>query len=225
MGFGLLFFGVLIAEVPFLGAWFPTCFLGYLLILAAVGKLRMYESTYHFAFIPLIPLILFSGFQIGAAIFGVTKLGVIYPGGTAGTVFTALFQFFRMLLRETLFFGTAKLAASVKLPKLRLRAVQNMVAYGIWFLFAVLQLTGIFKGVPGFDAALMIVYLLVTVFALVLYASSYRRICPEGEEDAPRRKSRFAFVNRFYEKLDKKEEQAAKESAKLYLEHKKGKKK
>lgn len=33
------------------------------------------------------------------------------------------------------------------------------------------------------------------------------------------------FVNRFYEKLDKKEEQAAKESAKLYLEHKKGKKK
>ena len=220
MGFGYLFVGFLIAYVTSLAGGFPAYLIGFLLILAAVGKLRLYKRTYTLALLPLIPLILISAFEIICTVMGLVSFGGIYPEGILGTAINAAFAVLNFVLWELLLLATAKLYGEVGLPKLRLRSVQNMVAYGIYFVLAVLQLTGLFDDVPGFDAALLILYLLVVVFGLVLLASCYRRICPEGEEDAPRRKSRFGFINRFYDELDKRESNAASESARQYYERK-----
>ena len=44
-------------------------------------------------------------------------------------------------------------------------------------------------------------------------------ICPAGQEDMSRKKSRFEFINKFHERVDEKEEKAI-ESAKQYYEDK-----
>ena len=44
-------------------------------------------------------------------------------------------------------------------------------------------------------------------------------ICPEGEEDMPRKPSRFAFINKLREKQDEKDEKAI-QRTKEYVEKK-----
>jgi hypothetical protein len=43
-------------------------------------------------------------------------------------------------------------------------------------------------------------------------------ICPEGQEDMPRKKSRFAFINKFREIRDAKDEKAMEEMKNYYEE-------
>ena len=47
--------------------------------------------------------------------------------------------------------------------------------------------------------------LFVRILLALLVFSCYRMICLEGEEDLPRKESRFAFINRMNEHFDRKE--------------------
>ena len=42
----------------------------------------------------------------------------------------------------------------------------------------------------------------------ILILGCYMRICPEGDEDMPRRESKIGFINRFSEALEKRENEA-----------------
>lgn len=65
-------------------------------------------------------------------------------------------------------------------------------------------------------AICQVVYSVINCF---LIFKCYAMICPEGQEDMPRKKSKFEFVNKIREKKDAKEEKAI-EDMKNYYEEK-----
>ena len=121
----------------------------------------------------------------------------------------------------SMLYGIADLSKRVDYPDTRNKAYRNMVFVGIFNLFQVFMTLPIefVKKESGFlMTLLMILQIVYTVINALLIFKCYAMICPVGQEDLPRKKSRFAFVNKFREIRDAKEEKAMEEMKNYYEE-------
>ncbi len=225
MGFGLLLIGYIISYVSAIG-FGPYLFAGILIggtiMLVGLVELRKYAPTFVYAIIAD-TLLLFCSFY-AALVFLETRFGL--PVGIVGLNLKSYFDWAQMItgfiFNITMLYGIADLARRVELFDMRVKAYRNMIFV---LLFNVLQFILAFpisvfdSGRAGLTMILIIFQLTYTIINAVLIFKCYAMICPEGQENMHRRRSRFEFINKMRKIQDDREEQVV-EGAKKFIEEK-----
>lgn len=227
MGFGLLLIGYMFSFVVTAGLGdylFGGLLIGSIFMFLGLKELRKYDPVFLYAYIGnfgiflsgilylalfLIDLIVFKGAETTPLAFTVFEYSV-----RVFKIITCIFFEISML------YGIADLSKRVDYPDTRSKAYRNMIFVGAFNLF---QIGLLIASIFGFSSSiLMVLLMLVQVIysicnALLLF-KCYAMICPADEVEMKQKKSRFAFVNKFREVRDAKEEKAAREMKEYYEE-------
>ena len=206
MGFGILFIGYFFCLNVTFNLW--TDVFAYLIMLYAMSLLSRYEKNFKYASYLLIPLVISAGVGFGFNVYeftgGTFSAALVNHIGITEYVFALAVTFF--MLR-----GIRELAAELELHDIKYKAVRNTVFSCVYYaamVFLSLNL-GISLKIVSLLSAFFLLFGFITIAlnAALIY-SCYRWICLEGDEDNLRKKSRFAFINKLYDELDKKEARA-----------------
>ena len=221
MGFGLLFIGYFAVSLMTLnpvGALFRV--IGYGMILASVLKLRKYHRAFDLSIPSTALMILVSGMLLFAdttaflhqlmligrapvSEFGRNIIGYAEQG--ASFIFLAL-----------LLYAIRKIALETEVQKLVISSVRNFVFVCVYYFICAISYLP-FESVRNCSGELRIISLLLYFFVillnLILIWKCYANICDENDAQMLRKPSRFAWVNRFREEFDRREEKARKETA------------
>lgn len=225
MGFGPLLIGYFITFIVTLGLGnylFAGMLIGGFIMYLGLSELRKYAPTFLYAIIANILLILCSFYETAAYIDDAFLLEIGLCEGTVSNVFGFIELAVYLVFNIALLYGIADLSRRVEYPETRSKAFRNMtfvVFYNLFYLMILIPDSIFQKDLGFFMTLLMILQIFYAFFNLALIFKCYAMICPEGEEDMPRKPSRFEFINKLREKQDERE-QAAIESTKAYLEKK-----
>ena len=222
MGFGYLLIGYLTAFFLSFHS-FGFLFIPVGLVLMAVGceELRKYNRQFLWCLPVLGVAFLNSLYLLAAGFADKWSFAIPFVNETATYVCTVAKDVLFLVLHAAILWAVAKIAMQVELPDISRRALRNLIITAVYYLMDVLVII-----IPlGEDAmkAMLIIGLLLFFICLVLNTlvllSCYRMICKQGEEDMPRKPSRFAFINRIREKSDR-AEQETQERVRAYAERK-----
>ena len=205
MGFGLLFIGYFVANLMTLnpmGAIFRI--LGYGIILLSIFKLRKYHRAFDFSVFTTVGMLLVSAAAILAefSIFNKNTVGYILEG--------ASFVFHAFLL-----YAIFKIAKETEVKKLSDASIRNFIFISAYYLVSVLGYLpfAVIQRVQGELKIVSVLLFFAYLFLdMLLIGQCYANICDEKDADMQRKPSRFAFVNRFREEFDRREEKARAES-------------
>jgi hypothetical protein len=227
MGFGLLLIGYMFAFVATVGLG-PYMFAGMLIggffMYLGLSELKKYSPVFIYALIVSIAIVFCSFFK--TAIWIDSFLG--FGWGLDSELISNIFSWSKfglyILFDFTVLYGIADLSRRVEYPETRSKAFRNMIIVGVFNIFQIIMMLPIKGALPEQDlnflmtllAICQVVYSAINCF---LIFKCYAMICPEGQEDMPRKKSKFEFVNKIREKKDAKEEKAI-EDMKNYYEEK-----
>lgn len=211
MGYGLVLLGYAITFLVSLSLYgWLFRLLGYALMAYGLIKLRDYFPSYALSVFALLAL-----FAVGLCE-GACEL---FPE-LASESLKAVVYYVRdglVLLFHIFFLISTYIAYGVvDLKEKRFSVVTDLCAVVVGY---VLYVLAAFK-IIGADIAFF-AQLIWTVMILILILGCYMRICPEGDEDMPRRESKIPFVNRFAEALDKREREAVERTRREIEEKKK----
>lgn len=225
MGFGPLLIGYFTQYVISLGMGpfgFAGMLIGFSLMLWALWELKDYCPTFIYSMV-IAGLLLLCGFYEAAAYFDTALyLNIGISAENIKFVFDCIEFALNMAFNFTLLFAIADLSKRVDYLKTRDMSFSNMIFVAGFNLFQLIIL------IPGiipdsekgfFQTLLIFAQLLYTILNSVLIFRCYAMICPEGEEDMPRKPSRFAFINKLRAKQDEKDEKAI-QRTKEYVEKK-----
>ena len=127
-----------------------------------------------------------------------------------------------LLFNVALLYGIIDVSNRVDFAETRVKAMRNLVFVGVFNLYQLLMLFPIpfiLEDKAFFNTLLLILQLIYSIMNAFLLFNCYAMICPAGQEDMPRKPSRFAFVNKMRAIRDAKEEKAI-EDMKNYYEEK-----
>lgn len=224
MGFGLLLIGYVFSFValPGLGEYaFAGMLIGGFIMYLGICELRRYSPVFIYSLIASILIIICSIFKCCVWLNSWLDLGIgLFGEGVAAAldwtkfILYALFDF-------SMLYGISDLSVRVDYPDTRKKSFENMVYVSIFVIFQLIMLMPFIGGLDNDNRGvlmtlLVIVQVIYTVFNALLIFKCYAMICPAGQEDMPRKPSRFAFVNRFREIRDAKEEKAINEMKNYY---------
>lgn len=220
MGFGLLLVGYVLAFAASLGLG-PYLFAGKLiggfLMYLGISELKKYSPVFLYAFIANVILILCSIYDAVAWVDGQFLLEL--PLGNISPVMDYVTVFLELAFNLTMLYGIADLSVRVDFPETKSKAFRNMGIVAVFYVIQILMILpiGIFDSDKAFFMTLLMI--LQVIYALInsaLIFKCYAMICPEGQEDMPRKPSRFEFVNRIRAQRDAKEEKAINEMTEYY---------
>ncbi len=203
MGYGLVLIGYLLTFFTSLTLYgWMTRLLGYLVMAYGFYKLKDYFPSYKLSLFSLLAIFLVGLGEAGceiAKMFGVAAEAVdpiknIICYTRDGMIF--VFHIF-FLVSTCIAFGV------VGMNEKKVSAVTDIFAVTVGYVFYILSALGIVEANVAF-----FVQLIWSLMVTVLILGCYMRICPEGDEDMPRRESKIPFINRFSEALEKRENEA-----------------
>lgn len=209
MGWGLLFFGYFLEFILGINAMFAPFvhLLGFALMAVGISGLARYCKSFHRVKWCAIALMVISIFRTYAGLDELFSLGLPLVSGVVSTVFSWLYFLGISLFHVFLALSVKELALRVDSNKNAVRALRNLVTYGLYAAAYLLVNT-----LPAVKALVPIVLILWPVWAIcncVMLYSCYMHIVPAHEnENAPRTPSRFAFINRLRAAFDAKEQKA-----------------
>ena len=222
MGFGLLLIGYMFAFVASAGMGnylFAGMLIGGFLMYLGLCELRKYSPAFIFALVGSILIILCSFWGTAVWIDSFFSLG----WGISSGVLSAAYDWIKLVtnfaFNLALLYGIADLSRRVELPETRQKAIRNIIfvvlfnAYQILLFFPI---GFIESDLSFFLTILLILRLLYTILNAWLLFKCYAMICPEGQEDMPKKRSRFEFVNKIRDAKDAKEEKAIEEMKEYY---------
>lgn len=225
MGFGLLLIGYITAYVIIVGFGtytFAGMLIGGFLMFLGLSELRKFAPTFLYAIIADTLLLICSFY--GTLVWIETQfgfdLGIVALG--LGIFFDWASILINLFFNIALLYGIADLSRRVEYPETRIKALRNMIFVA---LFNLLQLTLVLpiSALDSSRSALMLLLLILQLFYTILNAAlifkCYAMICPEGEEDMKRKKSRFEFINKWNKIKEEREEQVEAQTKK-YIEDK-----
>ncbi len=225
MGFGQLLVGYIVCFSLTVGLG-PYAFAGMLiggfLMYLGLSELKKYSPVFIYALVGSILIVLCSFFETAAYIDGYFSLGLNIASDNLLLIFDYIEFAVNMFFNFAMLFGIADLSRRVDYQPTREKAHGNMASVAIFNAYQILMFMPIpfLQGNNGFFLTLLaIVKVIYTVLNAYLIFKCYAMICPEGQEDMPRKRSRFAFVNRIRDMKDAQEEKAA-EEMKNYFEEK-----
>ena len=203
MGYGLVLIGYLLTFFTSLTLYgWMTRLLGYLVMAYGFYKLKDYFPSYKLSLFSLLAIFLVGlgeagcemAKMVGAAAEAVDPIKNIICYTRDGMIF--VFHIF-FLVSTCIAFGV------VGMNEKKVSAVTDMCAVTVGYVFYILSVLHIVEANLAF-----FVQLIWTVMVALLILSCYMRICPEGDEDMPRRESKIPFINKFSEALEKRENEA-----------------
>lgn len=217
MGFGVLFCGYLIAFLLSLNPFAAlTRLIGYAICLAALIRLHRHNRWFAFTHAVCYPMIIFALVGTASELCGrlmgdgapaaLTSAAGVLEHGLG--VLILLFHLFLLLA----IFTIAQDTGLEDIAKGARRRMALFAAYAVLYLIWLLPVGLEASYMATLGIVIMAMQLLWTLLDLVLIFRCYMWICLEGDEEMLRRPSRFAFINRFHEKLDAKNEKAMAEA-------------
>lgn len=222
MGFGLLLIGYMFAFVASAGMGnylFAGMLIGGFLMYLGLCELRKYSPAFIFALIGSILIIICSFWGTAVWIDLFFSLGWGISSGILSTVYDWIKLVVNFAFNIALLYGIADLSRRVELLETKEKAIRNVIfvvlfnAYQILLFFPI----GFIQSDPSFFLTiLLILRLLYTILNALLLFKCYAMICPEGQEDMPKKRSRFEFVNKIRDAKDAKEEKAIEEMKEYY---------
>ena len=194
MGFGLLVIGYIVTFIMSLTLYgWLIRLVGYLIMAVACIKLKDYFPIFRYPVIILAALFISGGFEAVCEIFGAAGWA------QSAEAFNGYIRFALQLVYQfVLLISVSISAATVGLTEKRLSAVTDMSAVSLAAVFYLLAVTR-----PAFGGVAVLFGLVSNIMVIVLLFSCYMRICPEGDEDMPRGKSRIPFVDKINDSMEK----------------------
>lgn len=212
MGFGILFIGYALAylmTLNFLGFLFRLA--GTAVMLCGVRKLCDFETKFRAAYVLLISLAVLSCGETITAV--LTDYGAYAENPlleNAGNILYLLYMAGTFVFHFFFYGALRRFSHDVGVLKIYTRTVRYEIYTAVEAVLAVLtvvtQYFG-FKIANAFFAATFIVFYILVFLNLALIYSCYKNICEEGDEEAPRKKSRIPFIERLIANSEKKEEE------------------
>lgn len=225
MGFGLLLIGYVFAFVARVGLGqyiFAGMLLGGFLMYLGISELKRYSPAFIYAYICSIFVILSSFLGVAIWINSAFDLGL----GVNAPIIKSIYDWANFIIglafNISMLYGISDLSVRVDYPETKQGAIRNYVFVGVFNAFQLLLLFPIEfirNDLGFFNTLLIIIQLIYTVANALLLFKCYAMICPEGQEDMPRKPSKFAFINKIRAARDAKEEKAI-EDMKNYYEEK-----
>lgn len=211
MGFGTLFAFYIVSFIlsfnPYGGVF---RLLGYLGMLMGLCELQHYQKKFLYPIYISPVMILVAFYQvctIGETIF---LIDLPFVTETLTQVLDYVGAGAILLFHAGLLYAVWSIAKEIGLPKIMQNAARNAILMGIYYLMYFVALLP-FAWVETYrQYAALAVILLPLVWAILnamLIYSCYHYICKEGEEEVPLRVSRFAFVNKIRQEMERKEQQ------------------
>ncbi len=210
MGFGYFWIGYLVAFVFFLpakalGFGFAAELIGYGLMLYGLLGLRRYHPAFRAAIGMQIPLFLTALYDAGREICaffslspGLFGISAVQTGAEIGTTL------FVILFHLAFLYAIRGLSEEVGLKKLSVLAMRNALVVLVYAVFYALCRFPFPEAVlPYLTIAQVIFRILWVILNLWLLLSCTKDICPDGEEELPPKKSRFAWLNRMEETYER----------------------
>ena len=216
MGFGILFIGYLLVS---LGVFVPFGFImrlgGYALMAIAFLKLREFGKAFIY---PLITSVIMTIYSIYCVVYqGAEKLSIPLPEifDSAAGIMLWIGLVGTIALNLSIAYSTYRIASDVDLSKPQNAAVRNGIIVFLFGIMAALWLSPIGNNdfyKKYFGLPMILLLLASMVLYLTMIFSCYMYICPEGDEDMPRRESKLEFVNKMRNESDRRTEQAVRET-------------
>ena len=225
MGFGLLLIGYIFTFVAKVGLGqyiFAGMLLGGFIMYLGLSELKKYSPAFIYSFICSILIILSSFFGAAIWIDSAFALGLGISTGLNSVIYEWIKFILSLLFNIAMLYGIADISTRVDYPETRQAALRNYIFVGFYNLYQLMlffPLTFIANDRAFFNTLLIIIQLIYSIANALLLFKCYAMICPVGQEDMPRKRSKFAFVNKMRDIRDAKEEKAI-EDMKNYYEEK-----
>lgn len=215
MGYGLVLIGYALTfftSLTLYGWLFRL--LGYTVMVYGFFKLKDYFPSYKLSVFALLALMLTGICEAGA------EMASLLGFGGDMTLFKTVVYYTRdvlVLIFHIFFLISTYIAFGVVgMNEKKLSAVTDLCAVVIGYVLYLLAALGVIEaGISVF------VQLIWSVMVFVLIFGCYMRICPEGDENMPRRESNIPFINKFAEALEKRENEAIERTRREIEEKKK----
>ena len=213
MGYGLVLIGYVLTFFVSLTLYgWVFRLLGYAAIALGLFKLKDYFPSYKLSLFAVAAL----------AVTGVCEAAgeIITALGSDPELFKTAVYYTRdalVLLFHILFLISTYIAFGVVgMTDKKVNAVTDICAVVLGYVFYVLAALGIVEG-----SVAVLVQFIWMVMVFILIFGCYMRICPEGDENMPRRESKIPFINKFSEALEKRENEAVERTRREIEEKKK----
>ncbi|MBR6725413.1 MAG: hypothetical protein IKL81_00315 [Clostridia bacterium] len=222
MGFGLLLIGYMFAFVAGAGMGnylFAGMLIGGFLMYLGLSELRKYSPAFIFALIGSILIILCSFWGTAVWLDSFLSLGWGISSGIFATVYDWIKFVVNFAFNIAMLYGIADISRRVELIEMRQKAVRNMIYLTVFNVYQIIMffpIEFIKNDQPFFFTILLILRLVYTIVNAWLLFRCYAMICPEGQEDMPKKRSRFEFINKIRDAKDAKEEKAIEEMKEYY---------
>ena len=222
MGFGLLLTGYMFAFVAGAGMGnylFAGMLIGGFLMYLGLSELKKYSPAFIFALAGSILMILCSFWGTAVWLDSFFALGWGISSGVISTVYNWIKLVVNFAFNIALLYGIADISRRVELPDLRQKAIRNIIFVAVFNAYQLLlffPIEFIKDDQNSFLTILLILRFVYTIVNAWLIFRCYALICPEGQEDMPKKRSRFAFINKINDARDAKEEKAIEEMKEYY---------
>ena len=224
MGFGYLLIGYALSFVCSAGLGeylFAGMLLGGFLMYLGLCELRKYSPVFIYPLILSVAIIICSVYKCGVWLDSWIGFDIALFGEGVRNIFDWIKFILYALFDLTMLYSIADISRRVEYPETGQKAFGNMISVCVYVIFQLIMFMPFISAMEQSDRGalmvlLVIVQIVYTVMNALLIFKCYAMICPEGAEDMPRKPSRFAFVNKFREIRDAKEEKAIEEMKNYY---------
>jgi hypothetical protein len=229
MGFGWLFIGYFVATLMsfnIAGAFIRV--VGYGIVFFASGRLSQYNRKFTYLRLATVLMLCIS------LVISVARIsGMLYDAGLiANNIFGSTFEKIVSVIEACasfvfngiMLYAIRGIATETEVDKISVNAVRNFAFVCIYFVLNIityLPFGFVAEYTKAFYLPVLLLYFVCVILNLVLIYSCYARICDENDVEMNRKQSRFAFVNKMREELDKKEEKAMAEDREYHSERRK----
>lgn len=216
MGFGILFAGYAIcflASITYYGYLFRL--VGFCIMAVALTKLREYGKSFRYPMVLSLLMTLWGIIESYFELAGNFQLPLpaftdsVKPAMAWVTILGII------AFNLSLLYAIFDIAGRLELTNQKNAAARNAIFIVLYLVLNVLGM-GPFQNSETFkkycNPLVFFIQLFWTIFNLVLIYSCYMYICPEGDEDMPRRKTGIGFIDRLAEEADRRADKAVAET-------------
>lgn len=204
MGFGYLFVGYLITFVLYLtvqalGLGGMTLLAGYGVMMLGLFELSRYQRAFSYAKWMCIPLMLTAVYQSLGDLSSMFSWNAPFLGASVSNAVMWVQFMLVIVFQMAMLYAIRVIGSDVGLSHISTKALRNCVFVGLYaiiYLLTNLVFAQNEEFRKYFVFSLMLSQAVVILFNLLLLISCTKNICAEGQDDAPPKPHRFAFLNK-----------------------------
>ena len=210
MGFGTLFAFYIVSFIlsfnPY-GCFFRL--VGYLGMLMGLWELQQYQKTFLYAVYTVPAMVAVAAYQVFVSLDSSLGVPVSFVSESLTQVMDYVGAATILIFHAALFYAIWNIAREIGLPAIMQNVMRNAILMGLYYIMYLIAVLPFAWVALYRQYAAVIVVLFPLVWGIVnaaLIFSCYKNICKEGDEEVPIRISRFAFVNKIRQEMERKEQ-------------------